>query len=106
MDKLNRFFGSSIFRILKGMLIGVTVLAYLFELGIGIFAGNYESIYHVVLPGYVRIRPLSRYISMEIYVAPWVGTLHHLLLWGFFIALGLLLILSVARRIAERPDAP
>jgi hypothetical protein len=87
---------------LKRVAIGLTVImtvAWLVDLGIGIFAGNYFNIYHVLLPGYVPMRPLSR-VAGTIYVAPWVANLHHYILWIIFVSLGGVLLLVAVRLLA------
>ena len=87
------------------ILIAISLFAYMTELGIGIFAGNYANIYHVVLPGYVQIHTAARYFQLTIWVKPWVAELHH---WAIsvlgvttivFLALGLV-------GLATRPRPP
>lgn len=57
--------------------VAIMMVALAIELGIGIFAGNYYRIYHVIKPGFVAIRVVSR-VGGQIWVAPWVALFHHI----------------------------
>jgi hypothetical protein len=82
------------------IMTAIMMIALFVDLGIGIFAGNYFNIYHVLLPGYVPIKTISRYGGGTIYVAPWVANLHHYALWVFFMSFGGVLLLAAARFLA------
>ena len=85
------------------ILITIATFAFMIELGIAIFAGNYESIYHVILPGYVQIRPAGRFGHMTIWVKPWVAELHHWAMGFLIVATTLFLALGLVAWIAKRP---
>jgi hypothetical protein len=85
------------------ILIAIAIFAYMIELAIAIFAGNYESIYHVILPGYVQIRTAGRYGHATIWVKPWVAEMHHWAIGIMIVAVILFLVLGLIARVAKRP---
>lgn len=102
----NWLIGEQAKRIVYGF-VYLFMFAYLIEIGIGLFGGAHEKIYHEVLPGYVKISTYGKYSGSHAeYVSPWVATVYHVTIGVMVGSFVMMVLLGVAMGIAKRGLEP